>query len=177
MWLRAAIVVVFVCGSRDVLAQQPASRTEALESARRQKQAMLWPERQDPLVARANGLLDRGFGEGLRTGTGANGWQLLFAGTRPAQGQAFGIGYRRSDHLHDVLTVRAGIRGTLAGAFVVDGEAELPKTFRPTTTPEYGDYFGAVLQVVREGHPGGTLVLVWRRVDAEWRLVAYRAIE
>jgi hypothetical protein len=52
-----------------------------------------------------------------------------------------------------------------------------PKTFTPTTTPEYGTYFGVMLQVVREGHPGGTLVLVWRRVDGEWRLVAYRAID
>jgi hypothetical protein len=52
-----------------------------------------------------------------------------------------------------------------------------PKTFRPTTAPQYGDYYGALLQVVREGHPGGTLVLVWRRVNADWRLVAYRAIE
>jgi hypothetical protein len=52
-----------------------------------------------------------------------------------------------------------------------------PKTFRPTTAPRYGEYFGALLQVVREGHPGGTIVFVWRRVDAEWRLVAYRAIE
>src|SRR5262245_42782558 len=125
MWLWAAIVVVLVCASRDVLAQQPASRAEEIEYARRQKQAMLWPEREDPLVARANGLLDRGLGEGLRTGTGANGWQLLFAGTRAGQGQAFGVGYRRSDLLRDALAARAGIRGTLAGAVVVDGEAEL----------------------------------------------------
>jgi hypothetical protein len=52
-----------------------------------------------------------------------------------------------------------------------------PKTFRPTSTPQYGTYFGALLQVVREGRPGGTLVLVCRRVDGEWRLVAYRAID
>jgi hypothetical protein len=52
-----------------------------------------------------------------------------------------------------------------------------PKTFRPTTTPQYGSYFGAMLQVVREGNPGGTIVFVWRRVNTEWRLVAYRAIE
>src|SRR5262245_45728042 len=125
MWLRAAIVVVLACGSRGVLAQQPSTRTEEIDQARRQKQAMLWPEREDPLVERANGRLDRGFGEGLRNGTGANGWQVLFAGTRPNQGQAFGIGYRRSDLLHDALTARAAIRGTLAGAFVVDGGAEL----------------------------------------------------
>jgi hypothetical protein len=52
-----------------------------------------------------------------------------------------------------------------------------PKTFRPSTTPEYGVYFGALLQVVREGRPGGSLVLVWQRVNNEWRVVAYRALE
>src|SRR5262245_23702627 len=121
----AAVVAAFVFESRDALAQQPASRAEEIENARRQKQAMLWPEREDPMVARANNLLNRGFGEGLQTGTGANGWQLLFAGTRAGQGQAFGVGYRRSDLLHDTLSARAAVRGTLAGAVVVDGEAEL----------------------------------------------------
>jgi len=125
MWLWAAIIVALVCGSREVLAQQPASRTEEIEAARREKQATLWPEREDPMVARANSLLDRGLGDGLLSGAGANGWQLLFAGTRAAQGQAFGVGYRRSDLLHDALTARAGVRGTLAGAVAVDGEAEL----------------------------------------------------
>jgi hypothetical protein len=52
-----------------------------------------------------------------------------------------------------------------------------PKAFRPTTAPEYGTYFGALLQVVREGRPGGTIVFVWRRMEGEWRLVAYRAVE
>jgi hypothetical protein len=52
-----------------------------------------------------------------------------------------------------------------------------PKTFVPSSTPQYGTYYGAVLQVVSEGRPGGTLVLVWRRVNGEWRLVSYRAVE
>jgi outer membrane protein assembly factor BamA len=125
MRLWVAIVVALACGSRDALAQQPASRTEEIERARREKQATLWPERENPLVARANGLLDRGLGEGLRSGAGANGWQLLFAGTREGQGQALGVGYRRSDLLRDALTARAAIRGTLAGAVVVDAAAEL----------------------------------------------------
>ena len=49
--------------------------------------------------------------------------------------------------------------------------------FVPTTTPEYGTYYGALLQVVTEGRPGGAIVLVWRRVGGEWRLVAYRAVD
>jgi hypothetical protein len=52
-----------------------------------------------------------------------------------------------------------------------------PKRYQPSTTPVYGTYYGAVLQVVQEGRPGGTLVIVWRRVGGEWRIVAYQAVE
>jgi hypothetical protein len=52
-----------------------------------------------------------------------------------------------------------------------------PKNFVPSATPQYGTYYGAVLQVMREGRPGGTLVLVWRRLNDTWRLVAYRAVD
>jgi hypothetical protein len=52
-----------------------------------------------------------------------------------------------------------------------------PKTYTPSTEQHYGTYYGTVLQVVRERKPGGTLVLVWRRVNNEWRLVAYRAVD
>ncbi len=52
-----------------------------------------------------------------------------------------------------------------------------PKAFKAAANPEYGTYYGALLQVVREGQPGGTLVLVWRRLNGEWRLVAYRAVD
>jgi hypothetical protein len=52
-----------------------------------------------------------------------------------------------------------------------------PKKFVPSATPQYGTYYGAVLQVVQDGRPGGTIVLVWRRVNGEWRLVSYRAVE
>ena len=52
-----------------------------------------------------------------------------------------------------------------------------PKKFVPSTTPEYGKYYGALLQAVHEGRPGGTIVFVWRRVNSEWRLVAYRAVD
>ena len=52
-----------------------------------------------------------------------------------------------------------------------------PKKFVPAATPEYGTYYGALLQVVREGRPGGALVLVWRRLNGEWRLVSYRVVE
>ena len=52
-----------------------------------------------------------------------------------------------------------------------------PRNFVLSSTPQYGTYYGAVLQVVHNGRPGGTLVLVWRRVDGAWRLVAYRVVD
>jgi hypothetical protein len=53
-----------------------------------------------------------------------------------------------------------------------------PRKYVPSTTmQQYGTYYGTLLQVVRDGRAGGTLVLVWRRVNDEWRLVAYRAVE
>jgi len=52
-----------------------------------------------------------------------------------------------------------------------------PKKFVPSSTPQYGTYYGAVLQVVHQGRPGGTLVLVLRRVGGAWRLVAYRVVD
>jgi hypothetical protein len=132
--LLTAFVVVLV-GQSTAQAQEVTTRTEQIEQARRQKQATLWPEREGPLVDRANGLLDRGLLEGIRSGNGNNGWQLLLTGTRPGQGQTFGIGYRRSDLWHDSLNARAAVRGTLWGAFMVDVEADVnpwrrsPQTF------------------------------------------------
>ena len=104
---------------------EPPTRVQLIELARRQKHATLWPERENPLVVRANRLLDRGLIEGIQSGQGNNGWQLLLAGTRPAQGQTLGIGYRRSDLLNDALTARATVRGTLSGALLVDGELQV----------------------------------------------------
>ena len=52
-----------------------------------------------------------------------------------------------------------------------------PKNFVPSTTPEFGKYYGALLQVIHEGRPGGTITFVWRRVNNDWRLVSYRVVE
>lgn len=115
-------------------AQAPATRVEEIELARRQKHATLWPERESPLVVRANRLLDRGLTAGIQSGEGANGWQLIFSGTRPAQGQTFGVGYRRSDLFNDILTARATVRGTLNRAFLVDGELQVNRLRRAADT-------------------------------------------
>ena len=92
----------------------PTTRVELIDLARREKHATLWPEREHPLVVRANRLVDRGFIEGIQSGEGNNGWQLLLTGTRPAQGQTFGIGYRRSDLFNDALTARGTVREEVA---------------------------------------------------------------
>ena len=114
--------------------QPPATRVEEIEQARRQKHATLWPERESPLVVRANRLLDRGLTAGIQSGEGANGWQLIFSGTRAAQGQTFGVGYRRSDLFNDILTARSTVRGTLSGAFLVDGELQVNRLRRAADT-------------------------------------------
>jgi len=112
----------------------PETRQEDIAFERRQKHARLWPEHEGGLVARANRLLDRGFVEGVRTGEGNNGWQLVLTGTRPAQGQTWGIGYRRSDLRHDTLTVRGTARMTLRGAFLADGELNVNQLRRSEGT-------------------------------------------
>src|SRR5580765_3357949 len=113
---------------------EPATRAGEIELARRQKDATLWPERENPLVARANRLVDRGLIEGIQTGQGNNGWQLLLTGTRTGQGQTFGIGYRRSDLFNDALTARATVRGTLRRALLVDGELQVNRLRRSEDT-------------------------------------------
>ena len=116
------------------LAAQATTRLGLIELARRQKDATLWPERESPLVGRVNRLMDRGLVEGIRSGDGNNGWQLLLSGTRPAQGQTFGIGYRRSDLFNDILTARVTARGTLAGAQLYDGELQVNRLRRSKDT-------------------------------------------
>ena len=75
-WLCATVFAALLTTSQVAQAQDVATRAEEIELARRQKHATLWPEREGPLVARANRLLDRGLIEGIRSGQGNNGWQL-----------------------------------------------------------------------------------------------------
>jgi outer membrane protein assembly factor BamA len=141
-WICACSVAAALAGSAAIAeAQEPTSRAEAIEQQRHDKNATLWPEREAPLVARANHLLDRGLIEGLRSGKGPNGWHLVLSGTRPAQGQSFGAGYRRSDLFRDRLTADVSVAGTARGALLVETTGRLNSARRAEGT--FIDFRGA----------------------------------
>ena len=113
-----------VVATASISPAQPRTRAEQIELARRDKIARLWPERESPLVSQVNDLVERGLGEGLDSGKGANGWQVLFSGMRSGHGQTFGVGYRRSDLWHERLGYRVTARGTLQKASLFDFELD-----------------------------------------------------
>jgi len=61
------------------------------------------------MVDRVNSLAERGFREGLDSGHGVNGPQLVLGGMRPGQGFSAGLGYRRSDLWQERLGYRATV--------------------------------------------------------------------
>ena len=147
-WLMAVVAVALTFGNAVARAQetsageaqetpqapQTLTRADELDRAGVRSRPPCGPSEKIRSSAKANRLLDRGLVEGIRSGLGNNGWQLLFTGTRPAQGQTFGIGYRRSDLFNDALTARATVRGTLAGALLVDGETAVNRLRRSADT-------------------------------------------
>ena len=68
-----------------LLMGQIQSRTQEIQSARADKMAHLWPERESPLVQQVNQLVERGLLEGAQTGMGANGWQVVLGGKNAAK--------------------------------------------------------------------------------------------
>jgi Omp85 superfamily domain len=98
----------------------PSTREEAIASERADKVAELWPERQSPMVDTVNRLVERGFNEGLESGKGANGPQIVLGGMRSGQGFTAGVGYRRSDLWAERLGYRGTARGTFQGAYLFD---------------------------------------------------------
>jgi outer membrane protein assembly factor BamA len=129
----------------------PQTREEVLAAERADKVAELWPERQNAMVDIANGLVERGLSEGLDSGKGANGLQLVLGGMRSGQGMSGGLGYRRSDLFRDQVGIRGTARGTVRGAYMLDAEVDFQgfrtdRTFlRWYTRYEHSpqiDYFG-----------------------------------
>jgi hypothetical protein len=72
------------------------------------------------MVERVNSLAERGFREGLDSGHGVNGPQLVLGGMRAGQGFSAGLGYRRSDLWQERLGYRATARGTLQYGYMFD---------------------------------------------------------
>ena len=124
MFRSALITLVLVAIAVPSLAQQPATgpttREETIAAERNDKVAELWPERTSPIVDRANRLVERGFREGLDSGKGANGPQIVLGGMRSGQGFTAGMGYRRSDLWAERLGYRATGRATLQRAYLFD---------------------------------------------------------
>jgi hypothetical protein len=122
------IAALLALPGREVWAQS--TRAEEIEQARRDKQARLWPERESPLVTKANELAERGFREGIDDGRGASGPQFTLGGMRSGQGTAFGIGWRQTDFWQERLGLRTTARGSWHGAYMVDAKLD----FHPLTT-------------------------------------------
>ena len=80
-------IVAWAIGNPVLPAQdrQPKTREEAIEQARRDKMARLWPERESPLADQVNQLVERGLLDGFESGKGANGWQIVLGGMVPAR--------------------------------------------------------------------------------------------
>ena len=125
-WMLGFFALLLLPGS-DLSMGQVQSRVQEIQSARADKMAHLWPERESPLVQQVNTLVERGLLEGAQTGQGANGWQVVLGGMRSGQGMTVGLGYRRSDLFNDKLGFRTTFRGTLKLASLVDFQLTFPK--------------------------------------------------
>ena len=124
-------VVALVIDATPAFAQEgpPKTRAEAIERERDEKRARLWPESQSPIVEFANNLVERGLLDGVDSGLGANGPQLVLGGMRSGQGMSLGVGYRRSDLWHDRFGFRTTVRGTIETAWMVDAQFYFPKLY------------------------------------------------
>jgi hypothetical protein len=152
----ACCVFLFAFFAPSALGQESsersATRAESIDAARAEKVAELWPERQSPMVELVDGLVERGLKEGLDSGKGSNGFQLILGGMRSGQGLSGGIGYRRSDLLREHLGYRGTARGTVWGAYMLDFDLDFQglrtdrTSLRWYTKFEHSptiDYFGA----------------------------------
>ena len=127
MTLLLGFFALLLLPGSDLLMGQIQSRAQEIQSARADKMAHLWPERESPLVQQVNTLVERGLLEGAQTGQGANGWQIVLGGMRSGQGMTVGLGYRRSDLFNDKLGFRTTFRGTIKLASLVDFQLTFPK--------------------------------------------------
>src|SRR4026208_25332 len=71
------LVLAVPASAQQAATGAPTTREEAIASERADKLAELWPERQSPMVDTVNRLVERGFREGLDSGQGGNGPQIV----------------------------------------------------------------------------------------------------
>jgi Omp85 superfamily domain len=130
---------------------EPQTRADVIRQERQEQEAELWPERQSPLVNQVNGLVERGLREGLDSGQGASGPQLVLGGMRSGQGFSAGIGYRRRDLWRDRLSYRVTARGTINRAYLLDfdldvnalrSERSFVKWYTKFESSPHIDYYG-----------------------------------
>jgi|KBSMisStaDraftv2_1062788.scaffolds.fasta_scaffold38469_2 outer membrane protein assembly factor BamA len=153
--VRRFAFLLFIAATPALAQEQPSAvpqtREAVIASERADKVGELWPERQNAMVDIANGLAERGLGEGLDSGKGANGIQFLFGGMRSGQGMSGGVGYRRSDLFREQLGIRGTARATTRGGYMFDADVDFnglrsDRTFlRWYTRYEHSrhvDYFG-----------------------------------
>jgi len=122
--MRYFLVFALLSLNASAAVSQFRTRAEEIEADRRDHQALLWPERESPLVEQVNSLVERGLYDGARTGKGANGAQVVMGGTRSGQGLSVGLGYRRSDLWHERIGFRGTVRGTPQLAYLLDAEVD-----------------------------------------------------
>jgi outer membrane protein assembly factor BamA len=137
---------------QDPSAEAPATRAETIAADRADKVAELWPERQNAMVDIVDGFVERGLKEGLDSGKGSNGLQVILGGMRAGQGTSFGVGYRRSDLFREHLGYRATARGTVWGGYMFDFDVNFAGLHTEKTDVRWYtkfehsphiDYFGA----------------------------------
>lgn len=128
--LPALLLIAPLCSTATLAREdiKPKTRAEAIELQRREKIARLWPERDSPIAALVNGLVERGLLDGVAEGRGGgNGVQLVLGGMRSGQGVSLGVGYRRSDLFRERLGIRGTVRGTPELAWMADVQVYFPQ--------------------------------------------------
>ena len=185
---RSALIasVLLAVAVPSVAQQQPAAgattREETIAAERNDKVVELWPERTSPLVDTVNRLVERGFREGLDSGKGANGPQIVLGGMRPGQGFTAGLGYRRSDLWSERLGYRATGRATLQRAYLFDFNLDFQglKTERTAvswytkyeSSPDI-DFYGLGNNTPKENHTSFSYDDLTTDVDASYRALRH----
>jgi outer membrane protein assembly factor BamA len=150
-----------------------------INQERSDKRAMLWPERQSPLVSEVNKLVERGFLSGFESGQGANGWQIVLGGMRSGQGLSFGAGYRRSDFWRDRLDWRVTGRMTPQLATMVGYELDFKglrsehtflKLFGKYENSPQMDYYGQGMETSRDDRTSYRLETISLDVNAAFEI-------